>query len=175
MTTFDSVWPKFFDKEYRQHYALSLLKRSVAFQIKTLRKKHCGSQAVLAERSQVTQGVVSRAEDQEYGNLTFNTVGRIAAGLDMAFIGRFVPWSQLARFAEELSEQEFTRIPSFEQEKSAVSAQVESAPKKKPSRSENDDSASRHLAAGGNRPDTQAAKESLSDAGYEMAAKAGGM
>lgn len=120
MITFESIWQKFSDKEYREHYALSLLKRSVAFQIKTLRKKHCGSQAVLAERSRLTQGVVSRAEDQEYGNLTFNTVGRIAAGLDMAFIGRFVPWSELARFAEDLSEEEFARIPTLEEESNAL-------------------------------------------------------
>lgn len=116
MNIFESMWRKLSQKGYREQYALSFLKRSVAFQIKTLRKKHCGSQAVLAERSHLTQGVVSRAEDQEYGNLTFNTVGRIAAGLDMAFIGRFVPWSELASFAEDLSEREFTRIPLFEEE-----------------------------------------------------------
>jgi transcriptional regulator with XRE-family HTH domain len=117
MTMFKDIWTKLSDKSYREHYALSLLKRSVAFQIKTLRKKHCGSQAVLAERSQLTQGVVSRAEDQEYGNLTFNTVGRIAAGLDMAFVGKFVPFSELAKFAKELSEDEFVHVPTFEEER----------------------------------------------------------
>lgn len=117
MTIFKDLWQKLSDKTYREQYALSLLKRSVAFQIKTLRKKHCGSQAVLAERSQLTQGVVSRAEDQEYGNLTFNTVGRIAAGLDMAFIGRFVSFSELAKFARHLSEEEFSQLPTFEQER----------------------------------------------------------
>lgn len=116
MITFKDIWRKLSYKKYREQYALSLLKRSVAFQIKTLRKKHCGSQAVLAERSQLTQGVVSRAEDQEYGNLTFNTVGRIAAGLDMAFIGKFVPWSELAKFSRDLSEDEFANIPTFEEE-----------------------------------------------------------
>ena len=118
MTTFEHLWRKLFNKEYREQYALSLLKRSVAFQIKTLRKRHCGSQTVLAERSQLTQGVVSRAEDQDYGNLTFNTVGRIAAGLDLAFIGRFVPFSELARFSENLSEEEFENVLTFEQEAS---------------------------------------------------------
>lgn len=116
MTMFNDIWRRLSDKAYREQYALSVLKRSVAFQIKTLRKKHCGSQAVLAERSQLTQGVVSRAEDQEYGNLTFNTVGRIAAGLDMAFIGRFVPFSELERFAQDLSEDEFANVPTFKQE-----------------------------------------------------------
>jgi len=116
MTMFSDLWKKLSDKKYREHYALSLLKRSVAFQIKILRKKHCGTQAVLAERSSLKQGVISRAEDQDYGNLTFNTVGRIAAGLDMAFIGKFVPFSELAKFSQDLSEDEFARLPTFEQE-----------------------------------------------------------
>jgi hypothetical protein len=71
---FSDLWKKLSDKKYREHYALSLLKRSVAFQIKTLRKKHCGTQAVLAERSSLKQGVISRAENQDYSNLTFKTV-----------------------------------------------------------------------------------------------------
>ncbi len=123
MTTFENNWEKLAKgKKYRDTFALWLLKRSVAFQIKVLRKKHCGSQATLAERSALTQGVVSRAEDQEYGNLTFNTVGRIAAGLDMAFIGRFVPFSELVKFSADLSEDEFARIPTFEEENAAFSA-----------------------------------------------------
>lgn len=119
---FENIWRKLANKEYRESYALSLLKRSVAFQIKTLRKKHCGSQAILAERSHLTQGVVSRAEDQDYGNLTFNTVGRIAAGLDMAFIGRFAPFSDLVKFSEGLSEGALEHIPRFEEEATALGA-----------------------------------------------------
>jgi transcriptional regulator with XRE-family HTH domain len=122
MITFKGVWQKLSNKQYRDHYALSLLKRSVAFQIKTLRKKHCGTQAVLAEKSELKQGVISRAEDQEYGNLTFNTVGRIAAGLDVAFIGKFVPFSELIRFSGELSEEEFKNIPTFDEENAALPA-----------------------------------------------------
>src|ERR1700677_622822 len=113
---FRDIWRKLSDKKYREHYALSLLKRSVAFQVKTLRKKHCGTQAVLGEKSDLKQGVISRAEDQEYGNLTFNTVGRIAAGLDVAFVGRFVPFSELIRFSENLSEDEFKEILTFDEE-----------------------------------------------------------
>lgn len=123
MSTFKDTWSKLANsKKYREEFAVRLLKRSIPFQIKTLRKKRCGSQAILAERAKLTQGVVSRAEDQEYGNLTFNTVGRIASGLDMAFIGRFVPFSDLARFSLELSEEEFSNIPTFEEENAALGA-----------------------------------------------------
>jgi transcriptional regulator with XRE-family HTH domain len=122
MITFKGVWQKLCNKQYRDHYALSLLKRSVAFQIKTLRKKHCGTQAALAEKSSLKQGVISRAEDQDYGNLTFNTVGRIAAGLDMAFIGKFVPFTELIRFSGDLSEEEFKNILTFDEENAALPA-----------------------------------------------------
>jgi hypothetical protein len=63
---------------------------------------------------------VSRAEDQDYGNLTFNTVGRIAGGLDMAFVGKFVPFSELVKFSLNLSEDEFEHIPQFETENAAL-------------------------------------------------------
>jgi transcriptional regulator with XRE-family HTH domain len=123
VTTFKSIWQKLANsKEYRSSYALALLKRSVAFQIKTLRKEHCGSQAELAQAAGITQGVVSRAEDQDYGNLTLNTVGRIAGGLDIAFVGRFVPFSELAKFSLNLSEEEFSNIPTFEEESAAMGA-----------------------------------------------------
>ncbi len=121
MNTFDDIWRKLAkSKKYREEFALAFLKRSVPFQVKTLRKKHCGSQAVLAERAKLTQGVVSRAEDQDYGNLTLNTIGRIAAGLDMAFIGKFVPFTELVKFSLNLSEEEFAAIPTFEEELNAV-------------------------------------------------------
>ena len=123
MTTFEDVWRKLCQgKEYREHFACAFLKRSVPFQIKTLRKKHCGSQAILAERSGVTQGVVSRAEDQDYGNLTLNTIGRIAGGLDVAFIGRFVPFSDLVNFSLTMSEKEFKEVMTFEEEHAALTA-----------------------------------------------------
>jgi|ERR1035438_186112 transcriptional regulator with XRE-family HTH domain len=121
MNTFNDVWWKLGrDKKYRASFALAFLKRSIPFQIKVLRKKHCGSQAILAERANLTQGVVSRAEDQDYGNLTFNTVGRIAAGFDLAFIGRFVPFSDLVKFSQDLSEEEFAGISTFEEETAAL-------------------------------------------------------
>ena len=49
-----------------------------------------------------------------YGNLTLNTLIRIAAGFDVAFIGHLVPFSELGRWFINLSEA--TNIPSFEQE-----------------------------------------------------------
>ena len=62
----------------------------------------------------MTQGVISRAEDQDYGNLTVNTILKIADGFDVAFVGEFVPYSELERFTKKLSSKKF--VASFEEE-----------------------------------------------------------
>lgn len=117
MTMFSAAWQKLKkSKRYREEYALSMLKRMVPFQIRAIRKKLTWSQAELAQRAQLTQGVVSRAEDPGYGNLTLNTIGRIAAGFDLAFVGKFVAFSELVRFTENLSEREFAELLAFEKE-----------------------------------------------------------
>ena len=56
----------------------------------------------LAERSGLTQGAISRAL-----NLTVNlvnTIIRIASGFDVAFVGRFVPFSELIDAHEDTEE-----------------------------------------------------------------------
>jgi hypothetical protein len=70
----------------------------------------------LAEEAKVTQGVISRAEDPDYGNLTLTTIGRIAAGYDLAAVIRFVPFSDLIRYGENTSEREFANLKTFEEE-----------------------------------------------------------
>ena len=69
----------------------------------------------LARLAGVSHGVISRAEDSDYGNLTFNTVLRIAAGLDVAFVGRLVPFAELARWFDNLSEKS-VQVPTFDEE-----------------------------------------------------------
>lgn len=86
-----------------------------------LRKLRGWTQGELAERSGLTQGAISRAEDQDYGNLTVNTILTIAQGFDLAFVGRFVPFSELEDWYMNLS-QDTLHAPSFEEEnESAVS------------------------------------------------------
>jgi transcriptional regulator with XRE-family HTH domain len=112
----DATWEKLAkSKRYREEFVGAALKRSIPFQIRALRKKLEVSQAQLAERANITQGVISRAEDPNYGNLTFNTVIRIAAGFDLAFVGQFVPFSELVKWLENLSEDQFD-IPTFKEQ-----------------------------------------------------------
>ena len=104
------------DKRYREEFASAMLKRMVPYQARAIRKGRGLSQAALAELAGVTQGVISRAEDPGYGNLTLTTIGRIAAGYDLAAIVRFVPFSELVRYSETSTENEFAGLPTFERE-----------------------------------------------------------
>jgi hypothetical protein len=89
VNTTSEQWKKLRDKEYRQAFAVAQFKRLVPFQIRSLRKNRELSQEKLAELSALTQGVISRAEDSDYGNLTVNTILKIANGFDVAFVGAF--------------------------------------------------------------------------------------
>jgi len=125
MTTF-SIWNKLAkSKKYREEYVAAFLKRSVPFQIRALLKKRGWSQEKLARESGLTQGVISRAQDSDYGNLTFNTVVRIAAGFDCAFVGRFVPFSELAKYDKSISEESIV-VPSFNEDLGFVDDSKES-------------------------------------------------
>jgi transcriptional regulator with XRE-family HTH domain len=100
-------------KPYRESWAASVVKRLIPVQLRVLRKQREWSQARLAQESKVTQGVISRAEDPDYGNLTMNTLVRLAAGFDCAFIGRFVPFSELGRWYANLEDEKALEVDSF--------------------------------------------------------------
>jgi transcriptional regulator with XRE-family HTH domain len=100
-------------KRYRDAFAASVAKRMIPLQIRVLRNQRGWSQARLAEESRLTQGVISRAQDPEYGNLTINTLVRIAAGFDCAYIGRFVPFSELGKWYIALEDENSFRVSSF--------------------------------------------------------------
>jgi len=116
MSISGNLWDRFRNKKYRTAFAADQLKRMVPFQIRALRRKRGWSQEELAKNSGLTQGVISRAEDMGYGNLTFNTAIAIAAGFDLAFIGKFVPFSELEHEHKKLSEDSIQSTPTFEEE-----------------------------------------------------------
>jgi transcriptional regulator with XRE-family HTH domain len=116
VSTFNDVWRKMSaNKEYRSAFAKAQFKRLVPFQIRALRKNRHMSQEKLAEQANLTQGVISRAEDSDYGNLTVNTILKVADGFDCAFVGRFVPFSELDDWFLNLSE-DTVQVPSFDEE-----------------------------------------------------------
>lgn len=116
MNTFGELWGKLrASKEYREGLVASQLKRGIPFQIRQLIKDSGLSQEQLADRAGISQGVVSRAANPNYGNLTLNTLIRMAAGFDVAFMGKFVPFSELGRWFVDLSE-DAVHVETFEQE-----------------------------------------------------------
>lgn len=123
MTTFESTWEKLREKRYREHFVDAQVKRAIPFQIRSIMKTRGLSQEQLASLANLTQGVVSRAASPKYGNLTLNTIVRVAAGLDVAFIGRFVPFSELVRYYEELSE-DMGNVETFAHEDASRSTTV---------------------------------------------------
>ena len=111
-----NIWSQLADsKEFREEFNALQLKRGVSFQIRSMLKRRRWTQEQLASRSKLTQGVVSRAQNPDYGNLTLKTINRVAAGFDVAFIGLFVPFSELVNWFENLSE-EYGNIEPFEEE-----------------------------------------------------------
>lgn len=115
-TISNDVWKKLSkNKKYREEFVTALVKQAFPLQVRTIRKKRRMSQGLLAEEAGVTQGVVSRAEDPNYGNLTFNTALRIVAGFDLAFIPKIVTFKEFMKWVEEVAEG-YTDLPSFEKE-----------------------------------------------------------
>jgi len=109
-----NLWEKLnHSKRYRESFTAAVVKRMLPLQVRVLRKQRDWSQARLAQESKLTQGVISRAEDPEYGNLTINTLTRIAAGFDCAFISRFVPFSELGRWYVSMANESALEVPSF--------------------------------------------------------------
>lgn len=122
MTT-GELWEKLTSgRDYRKEIVSSMLKRGTAMQIQGMMKQREWTQAQLAEKSGLTQGVISRASNPAYGNLTFNTVIDIAAGFDVAFIGKFVPFSEFSRWVGHLRDEIAFDVPDFEAENSEEQA-----------------------------------------------------
>src|SRR5947209_15387312 len=116
-SSFERLWQKLASsKAYRERFVSAFIKRSIPTQIRQLMKEQDLSQEKLAKQSDLTQGVISRATDLNYGNLTLNTIIRIGAGLDCAFIGKYVPFSELGKEVTIKHDEKRPPVPNFEQE-----------------------------------------------------------
>lgn len=119
-------WEKLQNPAYRHALAASQFKRFVPFQITALRKQRQWSQQQLAENAGLTQGVISRAEDPDNGNLAVNTILRIANGLDRVFVGQFMSYGDFEEWRKGLAEDMV--VLDFEQENAKFERDAESAP-----------------------------------------------
>lgn len=99
----EKLLKKLSKKAYRDAYAEESVKTSLPFQIKAMREQRDWSQAILGRKSNMKQNAVSRLESAEYGNLSVNTLLRLANCFDCALLVKFVPFSRLVREFEDVS------------------------------------------------------------------------
>jgi transcriptional regulator with XRE-family HTH domain len=120
MTSTESRWSKLREKAYREEFVAAQARRIIPFQIRAMLKTRGMTQQELANKSGLKQGVVSRAANPAYGKLALNTIIRVAAGFDVAFIGLFVPFSKLTKLYDALSEADLGDVATFDEEDAAL-------------------------------------------------------
>jgi|HubBroStandDraft_1064217.scaffolds.fasta_scaffold479704_2 transcriptional regulator with XRE-family HTH domain len=114
------IWKKMSrSKRYREHLVSSNARRAFAFQLRAIMKKRELSQERLAEMCGLSQGMISRAADPNYGTLTVTIKTKIANGLDMAYLGTLVPFSDIEKWFSGLSE-EAVQVSTFAEENASL-------------------------------------------------------
>jgi predicted XRE-type DNA-binding protein len=99
----EDLWERFAEsKEYRDNFVAAFVKKSIPSQIRAwMKKQGIATQQELAIRSGISQGVISRAANPNYGDLALNTVIKIGSGLDCVFVGKYVPYSEFCKMVVE--------------------------------------------------------------------------
>lgn len=98
-------------KEYRDAFVRAHIETGVPFQVRAIREQRKMSQERLATLLGTSQPGVARIESPDR-RLDLKTLMRVASAFDVALIVRFVPFSNLARWVENLSAETLT-VPSF--------------------------------------------------------------
>lgn len=115
---------KWLDRDYRQSYMEASIEQGVAWQIRANRKKRHLSQEKLAEMLGTNQSAISRIEDPDYGKHSIDTLIGVAHAFDCALSVKFIPYSELARESENLSEEDLFAAP-FSDERQFIGAYLE--------------------------------------------------
>lgn len=89
------------NKEYRDAFVSELIDTGIPFQIRALRGNL--TQKEFSKKIGMLQERVSVLEDPNYAKLTLTTLKRIASGLDIGLLVRFVPISDLVKWELTLS------------------------------------------------------------------------
>ena len=91
------------NKARRDLFVAGQIKTGIPFQVRAMRDKKGWTQAQLGTELGMTQTNVSRLESPGYGRLNITTLQRIASVFDVALVVRFVPFSELIRWTDNLS------------------------------------------------------------------------
>lgn len=123
MTTTKTVEKLKKGKQHRAAFVASQISISIPFQVRALRKQRGWDQKRLAAEANMLQPRVSTIETPGKGDLNLDTLKRLAAAFDVALVVHFAPFSELARWSDQFSPDEFAVI-GFQEEL----ARLESVP-----------------------------------------------
>jgi transcriptional regulator with XRE-family HTH domain len=124
-STATKIWKKFERKAYRTAFVGAHISNTVSSQIVKLREKAGWTQTELARRAGMRQSRISTLEDPNYENFEVKTLLRIAAAFDVALTVRFIPYSELARWSGNLSNDDIV-VPPFEEDELVEPAPIKS-------------------------------------------------
>jgi transcriptional regulator with XRE-family HTH domain len=100
------------EKAYRDAFVAQEIATILPYQIREMRSARGLTQAQLGELTGMKQETISRLENPNDARLTIRTLLRIASGLDVALLVRFVPFSTLVEWTvashRQLSPESFT-------------------------------------------------------------------
>lgn len=100
------------NKEYRDAFVRQSVETGLPFQIQGMRAASNKSQKELGELLGKPQSVVSRLESPGYGRFNLNTLLEVASVFDVALLVSFVPFSELADRASQLTSSSL-QVPEF--------------------------------------------------------------
>ena len=108
-------------KERRNAYVAAQIDVLIPYQIRALRKQYGLEQKDLAALADMKQPSISKLE--KAGNrANIETLKRIANALDVALIVKFVPFTELARWSDNFSPDNFS-VPNFLMELEQIETQ----------------------------------------------------
>lgn len=119
-----ALWSKFRSRRYREAFVASHLSTTIAAQISTMREARAWTQTDLAAAANMRQSRISVLEDPSNRSLSVKTLQRIAAAFDVAVIVRFVPYSEVARWATDSGPKKF-EVPEFKDDKISDSRPIQ--------------------------------------------------
>lgn len=115
MNTRQEKVKKLKNKEYRDAYVGEYLHTNIAYQVRALRKQRGWDQKKLADNAGMLQPRISTIENPSNSKLNLDTLLRLANAFDVALSVRFTAFSDLLRWSEGFSPDNF-EVNSFDQD-----------------------------------------------------------
>jgi transcriptional regulator with XRE-family HTH domain len=97
-------------RDSRESYVRAKLRVLLPSQLRALRLRNCMSQPALAAASGMKQSRISAMEQPGKTNFNLETVVRMAATFKVGLVVKFVPFSEMLKWENEFSQDEFNPV-----------------------------------------------------------------